>query len=108
MSASITPRFHARHLDITLVGEIDIHAAVHVGLLLDAARSYYRYPQVQLDLTHARVRRRAAAHLNACVRAVREGGLCVVLRASDRVRARIEEAPLDSMISPVRRVGFVP
>jgi hypothetical protein len=106
MSASITPRFHARHLDITLVGEVDIHAAVHVGLLIDAARSYYRYPMVQLDLMHARVRLRAAAYLRECVRVATEGGLCVVLSASDRVRARIESEPLECVATPIRRVGF--
>ncbi len=108
MTTSITPRFHSRHLDVVLVGEVDIHAAVHVGLLLDAARSYYRYPMVQLDLTHARVRLRAAAHLRECVRVATEGGLCVVLIASDRVRARIESALLVGVASPIRRVGFTP
>jgi len=108
MSTSITPRFHSRHLDVVLVGDIDIHAAVHVGLLLDAARSYYRYPTVQLDLTHARVRLRAAAHLRECVRVATESGLCVVLRASDRVRARIDAASLERVANPSRCVGFTP
>jgi hypothetical protein len=108
MSTSITPRFHSRHLDVVLVGDIDIHAAVHVGLLLDAARSYYRYPMVQLDLMHARVRLRAAAHLRECVCGATESGLCIVLLASDRVRARIETAPLVRVSTPIRRVGFTP
>lgn len=108
MSTSITPRFHSRHIDVVLVGEIDIHAAVHVGLLLDAARSYYRYPMVQLDLTHARVRLRAAAHLRECVRVASESGLCVVLLASDRVRARIDDSWREGASTPVRRVGFAP
>jgi hypothetical protein len=108
MSASITPRFHTRHLDVTLVGEIDIHAAVHVGLLIDAARSYYRYPTVQLDLMHARVRLRAAAHLRECVRVAAESGLCFVLTASDRTRARIDDSSREGASTPVRRVGFAP
>lgn len=108
MSATISPRFHPRRLDVTIVGDIDIHAAVHVGLLLDTARSYYRYPEVHLDLTHARVRLRAAAHLRECVRAATEGGLCVVLSASDRVRARIDAAQIERISPPVRRVGFAP
>jgi hypothetical protein len=106
MSVTISPRFHPRRLDVTIVGDIDIHAAVHVGLLLDVARSYYRYPTAQLDLTHARVRLRAAAYLRECVRVATEGGLCVVLSASDRVRARIESEPLECVATPIRRVGF--
>lgn len=108
MSTSITPRFHSRHLDVTIVGTLDIHAAVYVGLLLDAARSYYRYPKVQIDLTHARVRLRAAAHLRECRRVASESGLSVVIIASDRVRARIEAAPLERVSTPIRRVGFTP
>ncbi len=108
MTTSLTPRFHSRHLDVVLVGEVDIHAAVHVGLLLDAARSYYRYPMVQLDLMHARVRLRAAAHLRECVRVATESGLCVVVSANDRVRARIEAATLVRVSTPIRRVGFTP
>lgn len=108
MNASFSPRFHPRHLDVTIVGDIDIHAAVQVTLLLDAARSYYRYPKVQLDLTHARVRSRAATHLREHLRAVHEGGLCVVLIAADRVRARLEESPVGPTVPAVRRVGFAP
>lgn len=106
MTALLVPRFYADRMDLAIVGELNPAAAVQTAHLIEAARTYYRYAKITVDLMHARVGSRALGILRVALAESTTNGVHIEMRATPRVRTRLHTEDAEHAVRPRRRMGF--